>query len=52
MTADTPITLSDQEIDSEIVVHALQLAEFVDPIAKKGAAGSYKNKLALYECVR
>lgn len=56
MTADTPITLSYQEIDAlpakidfEIVVHALQLALFVDPIAKKGAADSYKNKLALRE---
>jgi len=56
MTINTPTALSDEEIealpakiDFEIVCCALRLSEHVEPIAKQGAAGAYKNKIALRE---
>lgn len=56
MTINTPTELSDEEIDAlpakidfEIVCCALKLSEHVEPIAKQGAAGTYKNKIALRE---
>jgi len=56
MTINTPTGLRDEEIDAlpakidfEIVCCALQLAEYLEPISKQGAKGTYKNKIALRE---
>jgi hypothetical protein len=56
MTVNTPITLTDAQIDKlpakvdyEIVVMALQLAEILEPIAKLGVVGGAKKKIALRE---
>jgi hypothetical protein len=56
MTIDTPTTLTDTQIDAlpakvdyEIVAKSLQLAEVLDPIARRGLSGGVKNKIALRE---